>query len=170
MSEPLWTVEAMAAAMGAERAGALPRCDAGISIDSRSIEPGEAVLRHQGRQPRRARFRRRRRCKAGAALAVVAAGSARALPTDAPLLVVPDVLEGLRDLARAARARTRRPRSSRVTGSVGKTATKEALRLALGARAARRMPRSRPSTITGACRCRWRAAARARATPCSRSA
>src|SRR6266478_5547189 len=49
---------------------------------------------------------------------------------DAPLLIVADVLEGLRDLARAARARAR-AKIVAVTGSVGKTGTKEALRLTL---------------------------------------
>jgi UDP-N-acetylmuramoyl-tripeptide--D-alanyl-D-alanine ligase len=49
---------------------------------------------------------------------------------DAPLLVVPNVLAGLRDLATAARARTN-AKVIGVTGSVGKTGTKEALRLAL---------------------------------------
>ena len=51
---------------------------------------------------------------------------------DAPLLLVDDVLEALRDLARAARARSQ-AKIVAVTGSVGKTGTKEALRLALGA-------------------------------------
>src|SRR5262249_26446086 len=47
-----------------------------------------------------------------------------------PLLIVPDVLEALRALARAARARSN-AKVIGVTGSVGKTGTKEALRLAL---------------------------------------
>ncbi len=46
--------------------------------------------------------------KAGAAVAVIAAASAASLPTDAPLLVVPDVLDGLRALAAPRRATTRR--------------------------------------------------------------
>jgi UDP-N-acetylmuramoyl-tripeptide--D-alanyl-D-alanine ligase len=45
-------------------------------------------------------------------------------------LIVPDVLEGLSALARAARARSRAEVIA-VTGSVGKTSTKEALRTAL---------------------------------------
>ena len=44
--------------------------------------------------------------KAGAALAVVAPRQRAQFPADAPLLVVDDVLAGLRDLARAARARS----------------------------------------------------------------
>src|SRR5207344_3548432 len=47
-----------------------------------------------------------------------------------PLLLVSNVLEALRDLARAARARSQ-AKTVAVTGSVGKTSTKEALHLAL---------------------------------------
>src|SRR5438132_6264946 len=52
-------------------------------------------------------------------------------PQTTQLLLVRDVLEGQSDLARAARARER-AKVVAVTGSVGKTGTKEALRLALG--------------------------------------
>ena len=69
--------------------------------------------------------------KAGAGLAVVAKGQEQRFP-GAPLLIVPDVLEALRNLARAARARMR-AQVIAVTGSVGKTGTKDALRLALSA-------------------------------------
>jgi UDP-N-acetylmuramoyl-tripeptide--D-alanyl-D-alanine ligase len=55
--------------------------------------------------------------------------------SDAPLLIVADVLDGLRALARAARARTR-ARVIGVTGSVGKTSTKEMLRVMLAGQGA----------------------------------
>jgi UDP-N-acetylmuramoyl-tripeptide--D-alanyl-D-alanine ligase len=129
MNERLWTVEAMAQAMGAERAGAMPDAITGLSIDSRSISPSEAFFAITGESRDGHEFVPAA-LKAGAVLAVVAAGRHAALPPDARLLVVPDVLEGLRDLARAARARTE-AKVIGVTGSVGKTGTKEALRLAL---------------------------------------
>ena len=40
----LWTVGDMVAAMGAETQGALPQSVSGISIDSRTIGPGEAFF------------------------------------------------------------------------------------------------------------------------------
>ncbi|HLH92783.1 MAG TPA: UDP-N-acetylmuramoylalanyl-D-glutamyl-2,6-diaminopimelate--D-alanyl-D-alanine ligase [Xanthobacteraceae bacterium] len=129
MNAPLWTVDAMAAAMQAERAGALPAAVDGISIDSRSIAPGEAFFAikgdaHDGHGFVAAAL------KNGAGVAVVAQEKRGDMPADARLLVVPDVLAGLRDLAAAARARGE-GKIVAVTGSVGKTSTKEALRLAL---------------------------------------
>jgi UDP-N-acetylmuramoyl-tripeptide--D-alanyl-D-alanine ligase len=125
---PLWTVEAMAAAMGAERAGPLPPSVPGLSIDSRTLKAGEAFFaitgdHRDGHEFVTAALER------GAGLAVVAADR-RDRFAGAPLLVAPDVLAGLRELARAARARTE-AKVVAVTGSVGKTGTKEALRLAL---------------------------------------
>ena len=128
-SLPLWTVEAMAAAMRAARAGALPPSIPGISIDTRTIAPGEAFFAIKG-DNRDGHDFVAAALAAGAGLAVVAADKRASFPKDAPLLVVPDVLDGLRELARAARARSQ-ARIVGVTGSVGKTGTKEALRLAL---------------------------------------
>ena len=127
---PLWTSTAMAQAMRASSNGALPEAVTGLSIDSRSIAPGEAYFAikgdvHDGHDFVIAAL------KAGAALAVVEAAQRDKFP-DAPLLVVDDVLAGLRDLARAARARLN-AQVIAVTGSVGKTSTKEALRCVLGA-------------------------------------
>jgi UDP-N-acetylmuramoyl-tripeptide--D-alanyl-D-alanine ligase len=126
---PLWTVETMAAAMRAEPSGPLPNCVSGISIDTRTIAPGEAFFAIKGENRDGHEFVQAAR-KAGAGLAVVEAGKRGRFPDDAALLIVSDVLEGLRELARAARRRSQ-AKVVAVTGSVGKTSTKEALRLAL---------------------------------------
>jgi UDP-N-acetylmuramoyl-tripeptide--D-alanyl-D-alanine ligase len=128
---PLWTSMAMAQAMRASVGGALPEAVTGLSIDSRTVAPGEAYFAirgglHDGHDFVMAAL------KAGAALAVVEAAHRGKFPDDAPLLVVDDVLAGLRDLARAARARLA-GQVIAVTGSVGKTSTKEALRCVLSA-------------------------------------
>src|SRR5438034_3523679 len=135
IDRPLWSVEAMLAAMRAAPAGPLPSAVPGISIDTRTIAPGEAFFAIKG-DARDGHDFVLAALKAGAGLAVVAADRCAAMPKDmskhAPLLVVPDVLDALRDLARAARSRSR-AKVVGVTGSVGKTGTKEALRLALAA-------------------------------------
>jgi UDP-N-acetylmuramoyl-tripeptide--D-alanyl-D-alanine ligase len=129
VSEPLWTVDDMAAAMTATRAGSLPRAVPGLSIDTRTLQPGEAFFAIQG-ENRDGHDFVEAALKAGAGLAIVAAEKQPTMPRDAPLLVVPDVLAALNDLARASRARSS-ARIVAVTGSVGKTGTKEALRLVL---------------------------------------
>jgi UDP-N-acetylmuramoyl-tripeptide--D-alanyl-D-alanine ligase len=124
-----WSVKAMAAAMGAECAGPLPEIIFGISIDSRTLARGEAFFAIQG-DARDGHEFAAAALQAGAGLAVVATDRRAAMPANAPLLIVTDVLAGLTDLARAARARAE-AKIIAVTGSVGKTGTKEALRLAL---------------------------------------
>jgi UDP-N-acetylmuramoyl-tripeptide--D-alanyl-D-alanine ligase len=128
---PLWTSAAMAEAMRGSIQGALPDAVAGLSIDSRTVAPGEAYFAikgevHDGHDFVAAAL------KAGAALAVVEKVQRDKFGPDAPLLVVEDVLAGLVDLARAARARLQ-AQVIAVTGSVGKTSTKEALRRVLSA-------------------------------------
>jgi UDP-N-acetylmuramoyl-tripeptide--D-alanyl-D-alanine ligase len=122
---PLWTSAAMAEAMRASVNGALPEAVTGLSIDSRSIAPGEAYFAilgdvHDGHDFVAAAL------KAGAALAVVEATQRGKFAPDARLLVVDDVLAGLVALAYAARARLK-SQVIAITGSVGKTSTKEAL-------------------------------------------
>jgi UDP-N-acetylmuramoyl-tripeptide--D-alanyl-D-alanine ligase len=129
IARALWTSEAMARAMGAERQGPVPASVAGLSIDSRNIAPGQAFFAIRGDHRDGHEFVRAA-LAANAALAVVAAERRAEFPGDAPLLVVPDVLIALRELAAAARTRMR-GRVIGVTGSVGKTGTKDALRLAL---------------------------------------
>jgi UDP-N-acetylmuramoyl-tripeptide--D-alanyl-D-alanine ligase len=131
MTAPLWTSAAMAEAMRASIQGAPPEAISGLSIDSRSIAPGEAYFAikgdvHDGHDFVAAAL------KAGAALAVVERAQRDKFAADAPLLVVDDVLAGLVELAHAARARLK-GQVIAVTGSVGKTSTKEALRRVLGA-------------------------------------
>ena len=121
----LWTSDAMAAAMRTEAGGVLPQAISGISIDSRTLQPGEAYFAirgtvHDGHDFVVAAL------KAGAALAVVEKAQADKFASDAPLLVVDDVLGALVDLAHASRARLQ-AQVIAVTGSVGKTSTKEAL-------------------------------------------
>lgn len=124
----LWTAEAMAAAMRARPRGPLPDSVPGLSIDSRTIASGEAFFaiadKRDGHDFVPAAL------AAGAGLAVVSRAPQADMPGEAPLLIVDDVLGGLRELARAARARTQ-AQIVAVTGSVGKTGTKDALRLVL---------------------------------------
>ena len=130
MSAPaLWSTRAMAAAMHAHGEEPLPDSVGGISIDSRTLTPGDAFFAIAG-DNRDGHDFVEGALKAGAGVAVVAASKRATLPKHASLLVVEDVLEGLRDLARAARARLN-GKVIAVTGSVGKTSTKEALRLVL---------------------------------------
>jgi UDP-N-acetylmuramoyl-tripeptide--D-alanyl-D-alanine ligase len=130
MTAPLWTLDALAGVMKAERAGTLPRDVPGLSIDTRTIRPGEAFFAIQG-ENRDGHDFVEAALLAGAGLAVVAKAKQAAMPKGAPLLVVPDVLASLNDLAKASRARSD-AKIVAVTGSVGKTGTKEALRLVLG--------------------------------------
>jgi UDP-N-acetylmuramoyl-tripeptide--D-alanyl-D-alanine ligase len=128
---PLWTSGEMAQAMRASINGALPEAISGLSIDSRTIAPGDAYFAikgdvHDGHDFVAAAL------NAGAALAVVEAAQREKFPSDAPLLVVDDVLAALVALAYAARARLD-AQVIAITGSVGKTSTKEALRRVLGA-------------------------------------
>jgi UDP-N-acetylmuramoyl-tripeptide--D-alanyl-D-alanine ligase len=115
----------MRAAMRAEAVGSLPHGMTGISIDSRTLAPGQAYFAikgdvHDGHAFVDAAL------KAGAGLAVVEKAQAGKFASDARLLVVDDVLAALVDLAHASRARLE-ARVVAVTGSVGKTSTKEAL-------------------------------------------
>jgi UDP-N-acetylmuramoyl-tripeptide--D-alanyl-D-alanine ligase len=120
----LWTAAELRAATG----GTLPADIAatGVSIDSRSVAPGElfVALRDQ---------RDGHEFVADAlARGAAAAMADRDVPGAAPLLRVGDTLAGLHALGAAARRRSG-ARFVGVTGSVGKTTTKEMLRLVLSA-------------------------------------
>jgi UDP-N-acetylmuramoyl-tripeptide--D-alanyl-D-alanine ligase len=128
----LWSSEELVAAMHGRPVGNLPDGIAGISIDSRSLKAGEAFFAIRGEAMDGHDFATAA-VKAGASLLVVAEAKLPALGRlTAPMIVVPDVLAALEDLGRAARARSR-AKVIAVTGSVGKTTTKEALRHVLSA-------------------------------------
>src|SRR5674476_1599199 len=101
----LWTLDAMAVAMRAEKSGALPADVPGLSIDSRSMAKGEAFFAITG-DNRDGHDFVETALKAGAGLAVVARDKRAQFAAAAPLLIVADVLDALRELGRAARTRS----------------------------------------------------------------
>ena len=122
----VWTADEAVAATGGRTTGAWRAT--GVSIDTRTIQPGDLFVAlkdlRDGHDFVAAALEK------GAAAALVS-HVPEGVAADAPLLVVPDVLRALEDLGRAARARTR-ARVVGITGSVGKTSTKEMLRAILG--------------------------------------
>ena len=126
----LWTSEDLVAAVGGRPFGTLPDGVTGISIDSRTLQRGEAFFAIKGDRFDGHDFATFAMA-AGAGLLVISEDKLPALGRlTVPKVVVPDVLKALRDLAAAARARSR-GKVIAVTGSAGKTTTKEMLRHAL---------------------------------------
>ena len=128
-NEPLWTGLGLVAPLRARVFGSVPRAVTGVSIDTRTLAEGDLFFaikgdRSDGHDHVGKAF------EAGAAAAVVDEAHAEQMAGKGPLYIVHDVLESMAELGRAARARTE-ARVVAVTGSVGKTSTKEALRLAL---------------------------------------
>ena len=128
----LWTSSDLVAAMRGRAIGALPDGVPGISIDTRSIALGEVFFAIKGETMDGHDFGAAA-AKAGAGILVVAEDRVESLgDVGAPMIAVRDVLAALEDLGRAARARTS-AKIVAVTGSVGKTTTKDALRHVLSA-------------------------------------
>ncbi|BBE74502.1 UDP-N-acetylmuramoyl-L-alanyl-D-glutamate-2,6-diaminopimelate ligase [Pleomorphomonas sp. SM30] len=125
----LWPGRSFLAGVGGTAIGALPAAITGISIDSRSVEPGDAFFAITGDRLDGHAFVADA-LRRGAAVGVIAADRRGEVETDGALVAVDDVLAGLRRLAAYARLRTK-AKVVAVTGSVGKTSTKEALRAAL---------------------------------------
>ncbi|MDK1375121.1 MULTISPECIES: UDP-N-acetylmuramoylalanyl-D-glutamyl-2,6-diaminopimelate--D-alanyl-D-alanine ligase [unclassified Sinorhizobium] len=123
----LWTSSDLLAAMNGRPVGNLPEGIAGISIDSRTINKGEAFFAIKGDRVDGHDYAGIALAN-GAALLVVSEGKIPALGRlIAPMIVVDDVLEALIRLGCAARDRSA-AKVIAVTGSVGKTTTKEMLR------------------------------------------
>jgi len=119
----LWSAEALRAATGGSLAGDAPVT--GISIDTRTLAPGDLFVAL--RDARDGHDFVADALAKGAAAAMVDRDPP-GLAADAPLLRVGDTLAGLGALGAAGRARCA-GQVAAVTGSVGKTGTKEMLRL-----------------------------------------
>lgn len=128
MSAPLWTAcEAVTATKG--RNMGQDWAASGVSIDSRTVLPGDLFVAITG--PNNDGHDYVKAALAAGACAALVHKIPDGMGGDAPLLHVEDSMAGLEALARAARARSP-ARICAVTGSVGKTGTKEMLALALG--------------------------------------
>ena len=105
MNDALWTGLEILGALGARAHGGLPDTISGVSIDTRTIAPGDLFCALAGNRDGH-EFVADALAK-GAAAALVDEAHFEALSHLGPLLVVPDVLEAMRAAARAARARTK---------------------------------------------------------------
>lgn len=117
----LWTAADIASATGGRASGDFTVN--GVDIDSRDVQTGTLFVALRGAQSDGHIY-------VDAAIAQGAAAVLVDRPVSHPHIVVPDTMAALNDLARAARARCT-GKIIAVTGSVGKTGVKEAIRLAL---------------------------------------
>ena len=122
----LWTGAALARATGGKLSQAFQV--RGVSIDTRSLEPGDLFVALGGA--------RDGHDFVGQAMAAGASGVLASRPVDAPHVLVPDTFIALQSLALAARERAVDARRAAVTGSVGKTSVTQAVAAGL-ARAGR---------------------------------
>jgi UDP-N-acetylmuramoyl-tripeptide--D-alanyl-D-alanine ligase len=117
----LWTSEEITKAVGGTAHGTFEA--SGVTFDSREVEPGHLFIAMKGEATDGRLFLDK-------AFAAGASGALVSQEIDGPHVHVADTTEALNALGRAARARTV-ARICGVTGSVGKTGTKEALYAAL---------------------------------------
>ncbi|MFL6761182.1 MAG: UDP-N-acetylmuramoyl-tripeptide--D-alanyl-D-alanine ligase [Sphingomicrobium sp.] len=117
----LWTSEEIAAATGGKASAAFEAN--GVTFDSREVEAGDLFVAMPGTVYDGHRF-------VDGAFASGAAGAIVAHPVSGPHVLVDDTFAALQALGRASRQRSRATIFG-VTGSVGKTSTKEALYAAL---------------------------------------
>ncbi len=130
MTSPLWTHDEAATATAGRAVGeqTAPWTAQGVSIDSRTLEENDLFIAISG--PNFDGHDFVAKAFAAGASAAMVSRIPDGLEGSPPLLLVEDTQKGLDDLAMAARERTT-ARITAITGSVGKTGIKEALRLAL---------------------------------------
>ncbi len=117
----LWTSDEIAAATGGKASE--PFEVSGVTFDSREVQPGDLFVAMPGTVHDGHRF-------VDGAFAAGAAAAIVSQPVNGPHLLVDDTFTALRALGRASRQRSQATILG-VTGSVGKTSTKEALYAAL---------------------------------------
>ena len=118
---PLWTSAEIEAATGGR--ASVPFEVTGVTFDSREVQPGDLFIAMPGTVYDGHKF-------LAGAFAAGAAGAIVSQPVDGPHVLVEDTARALEALGRASRERSK-ARIVGVTGSVGKTSTKEALYAAL---------------------------------------
>jgi UDP-N-acetylmuramoyl-tripeptide--D-alanyl-D-alanine ligase len=117
----LWTSDEIAAATGGTASASFEVT--GVTFDSREVGPGDLFVAMPGTVHDGHKF-------VDAAFAAGAAGAIVSQPVDGPHVLVEDTFAALQALGHASRERSRATIFG-VTGSVGKTSTKEALYAAL---------------------------------------
>jgi UDP-N-acetylmuramoyl-tripeptide--D-alanyl-D-alanine ligase len=122
----LWTAANLAKATGGRASRAFQAH--GVSIDTRSLEPGDLFIALDGARDGHEFVAQ--------AMASGAAGVLASRPVDAPHVLVPDTFLALQALGIAARERAAQARRAAITGSVGKTSVTQAVAAGL-ARAGR---------------------------------
>jgi UDP-N-acetylmuramoyl-tripeptide--D-alanyl-D-alanine ligase len=133
MPAELWTLDALVKAAGGVVRGPPAQAFGGVSIDSRTIAKSDIFVAIKGDKMDGHEFVQGA-IESGAGIAIVSRINPD-WPSDLPLLLVQDdPLRALERIGVAARARSH-ARIIAVTGSVGKTSTKEMLRVALSASA-----------------------------------
>ena len=118
---PLWTFDELLAATGGTASGDFDAT--GVAFDSREIGSGDLFLALKGAETDGHLF-------VDKAFANGAAGAIVSRPVPHPHILVSDTMQALEALGHASRARTK-AKIIGVTGSAGKTGTKEALYAAL---------------------------------------
>jgi UDP-N-acetylmuramoyl-tripeptide--D-alanyl-D-alanine ligase len=118
MADALWTSDEIAAAAGGKLAGK-PFSATGVSIDTRTIEPGDLFVALGGVRDGHEFVDQ--------ALAKGAVGTLASQPVTGSAVTVSDTLAALEKLGAAARDRAAKARRGAVTGSVGKTSVTQAV-------------------------------------------
>lgn len=121
MPDALWTADEIAKAVGGQVAGDF--AVTGVSIDTRSVEPGDLFVPLVGARDGHEFVPQ--------AVANGAAGVLAAKAVDAPAVMVADTFKALEALGVAARERAPQCKRGAVTGSVGKTSVTRAVEAGL---------------------------------------